>query len=389
MKPMFERTIRAAVALTALAAMPLAAHAQQVVKVGVIAVMSGPFAEFGKQMEAGIRIYQKQHGDTVAGKKIEVVFRDSGGADAVQAKRLAQELVTRDGARILAGFAFTPEALAVAPIATQAKVPMVVMNAAAGDLTAKSPYMVRTSFSFPAMVPPLAQWAIRQGYRKAYVMVADYAPGHDVEAAFVDAFRKAGGQIVGDVRTPMTTVEFAPYLQRVKDAKPDVLFAYENGGDVAPALMKGFRDGGLATAGIRLIGTGDITDEASLEAVGANAVDTITVYPYSVTHKSALNDAFVRDFRALRGAGARPTIMAVSAYDGMAAIYAALAKDGGDPSGEALVAAMKGLKFESPRGPLEIDAQTRDVVEDEYIRRVQNLSGVFSNEEFASYQPAE
>jgi branched-chain amino acid transport system substrate-binding protein len=339
-------------------------------------------------MEAGIEIYQKQHGKSVAGKTIEVVIRDSGGGDAVQAKRLAQELVVRDKVQVLAGFGFTPEALAVAPIATAAKVPMVVMNAAAGGLTDKSPYMVRTSFSFPSVVPPIAQWAARQGYKKAYVIVADYSPGHDVEAAFIDAFKKTGGEIVGSVRTPMTTAEFAPYLQRVKDARPDVVFAYENGGSVAPALMKEFRESGLPQAGVRLIGTGDITDEASLEAVGDNALGTVTVYPYSMTHKSDLNAAFVRDFKALRGPDARPTIMAVSAYDGMAAIYAALGKNGGNAQGDALLAAMKGLKFESPRGPVEIDAATRDIRETEYIRRVEKVSASYSNEEFASYPPA-
>src|SRR5437868_543227 len=263
-----------------------AAFAQDTVRVGLIAEMSGPFAEFGKQMEAGIRIYQKQFGDSVAGKRVEVIVKDVAGPNPELAKRLAQELVVRDKVQLLAGFGFTPNALSVAPIATQAKVPMIVMNAAAADLTAKSPYMVRTSFSYPDVVPPIAQWAIKNGSKKAYVIVADYAPGHDAEAAFLAAYKKAGGEILGSVRTPMMTLDFSPYMQRVKDAKPDVLFAFVNGGDVAPAFIKEFREKGLPEAGAKLIGTGDIVDEAIIEVIGDRALDITTVYPYSMHHKS-------------------------------------------------------------------------------------------------------
>lgn len=365
-----------------------AAFAQDTVRVGLIAEMSGSFAEFGKQMEAGIKVFQQQHGETVAGKRVEVIMKDVGGPNPELAKRLATELVTRDKVQVLAGFGFTPNALSVAPIATRAKVPMVVMNAAAANLTAKSPFMVRTSFSYPDVVPPIAQWAVKTGSKKAYVIVADYAPGHDAQAAFFDAYKKAGGEIVGSARTPMVTLDFSPYIQRAKDAKPDVLFVFVNGADVAPAFIKEFRDKGLSDAGIRLIGTGDIVDEAIIEAIGDRALGITTVYPYSMHHKSALNERFVKDFKALRGAKARPTIMAVAAYDGMAALYAALEKTGGNASGQTLINAFRGLKFESPRGLISIDVKTGDIVQDEFIRKVRKVDGTLANIEFETFKAA-
>ncbi len=384
----FPFTRRRALAATlALAAVP-AAFAQGTVRIGLIAEMSGPFAEFGKQMQDGIRIYQKQFGDSVAGQRVEVVVKDVGGPNPELSKRVAQELIVRDKVQLLAGFGFTPNALAVAPIATQAKVPMVVMNAGAGALTAKSPFMVRTSFSYPDVVPPIAQWAVKQGAKKAYVLVADYAPGHDAEAAFLAAFKQAGGEIVGAVRTPIVTLDFSPYLQRVKDAKPDVLFVFVNGGDVAPSFVKEFREKGLPEAGVRLIGTGDVVDEAIIEAIGDRALGITTVYPYSMHHKSELNARFVRDFKALRDAKARPTIMSVAAYDGMAALYAALRRTNGKADGPALLEAFKGLRFESPRGQVAIDPQSRDIVQDQYIRRVEKVDGTLANAEFETFKAA-
>ena len=375
--------IAALCAVGALQAAP--ALAQDTIKVGLVAEMSGPFADFGRQMEAGIRLYQKQHGDTVAGKKVVVITKDVGGPNPELAKRLATELIVREKVQLLAGFGFTPNALSVAPLATQAKVPMLVMNAASSGLTAKSPYMLRTSFGYDQIVPPIAQWARKEGVRKAYVLVADYAPGHDAEAAFLAAYKKAGGEIVGSVRTPLVTLDFSPYMQRVKDTKPDLLFAFVNGGDVAPAFIREFRDKGLADAGIQLVGTGDIVDEAIIETIGDRALGLTTVYPYSMHHASELNARFVRDFKALRGASARPTIMAVAAYDGMAAIYAALQKTGGKTDGTALLEAMKGLQLESPRGRIGIDATTRDIVQDQYIRRVEKQGGVLANVEFQTF----
>lgn len=380
----FTRTLLGAVCAGMVATAPAAA--EDTIRIGMVAEMSGPFAEFGKQMEAGIKLYQKHHGETVAGKRVEVIYKDVGGPNPELAKRTAQELVVRDKVHVLAGFGFTPNALAVAPIATKAKVPMVVMNAAAANLTAKSPYMVRTSFTYPNVVPPIADWALKQGYKSAYVIVSDYAPGHDAEAAFIDAYKKAGGTIVGNVRTPMMTVDFSPYMQRVKDAKPDVLFGFVNAGDVAPAFVREYRSKAMAEAGIRLIGSGEVVDEAVIEVMGDNALDIVTVYPYSMHHRSELNKRFVADYQAMRGAKVRPTIMSIGAYDGMAALYAALRKTGGAADGEKLVNAMKGLRFESPRGEIGIDPQTRDIVQDQYIRRVKRIDGVLANDEFETYK---
>lgn len=388
-KPFFSPRRRTLLAACAVGLSAPAAFAQDVVRIGLISVMSGPFADFGKQMETGIKVYQKQFGKTVAGKRVEVLVRDATGPNPELAKRIAQELVIRDKVQILAGFAFTPNALAIAPLATQAKVPMVVMNAAATGLTAKSPYMVRTSFSYDVMVPPLAQWAVKSGFKKAYVLVADYAPGHDAEAAFVAAYKQAGGEIVGTVRTPVVTLDFSPYMQRVKDAKPDVLFAFVNGGDVAPAFFKAYREQGLDQAGIKLIGTGDITDESDLDAIGDRALDTVTVYPYSLSHKSDINARFIQDYKTERNAKARPSLMSVSAYDGMAAIYAALKKTNGNTDGQVLMEAFKGVRLESPRGTISIDPKTRDIVQNEYLRRVTKVDKILGNTEFLTIRPSD
>ncbi|MGH8789147.1 MAG: ABC transporter substrate-binding protein [Cupriavidus necator] len=388
MKPSLSPARRALLAACAIGLSAPAAFAQDAVRVGLILEMSGPFADFGKQMETGIKVYQKQFGETVAGKRIEVIIKDVGGPNPELAKRLAQELVVRDKVQILGGFGFTPNALSVAPIATQAKIPMVVMNAAATGLTAKSPYMVRTSFSYDDIVPPMAQWAVKNGFKKAYVLVADYAPGHDAEAAFIAAYKQAGGEIVGTVRTPVVTLDFSPYMQRVKDAKPDVLFAFVNGGDVAPAFFKEYREKELEQAGIKLIGTGDIVDESAIDVVGDRALDTVTVFPYSLNHKSDVNTRYVQDYKTQRDAKVRPSLMSVSAYDGMAAIYAALKKTNGNTDGQALIEAFKGVRLDSPRGAISIDPTSRDIVQNKYIRRVTRVDNVLGNTEFETFKPA-
>ncbi|HUH87094.1 MAG TPA: ABC transporter substrate-binding protein [Pusillimonas sp.] len=361
--------------------------AEEVVKVGLITTLTGPFAEFGQQMQTGVKAYQSMHGDTVAGKRVEIILKDTGGAHPEVAKRHAQELVVREKVDFLAGFVFTPSALAAAPIATQAKVPQIVMNAAGENLPSRSPYMVRTSFEFTTTVPPIAKWAYREGARTAYVIAADYAPGLDAEKAFIKAFEAEGGKIVGTVRTPIVTVDFSPYIMRVKDAKPDVLFAFVNGGDVAPALMREFRARNLEAEGIRLIGTGDIVDEPIVNVIGENGMGVVTVYPYSMHHDSDLNRRFVEEFIKLRGdKNARPAIMAVAAYDGMVAIYEALRKTQGDTDGQKLIEALKGMEIDSPRGRIRIDPETRDVVQTQYIRRFEKVDGVYANVEFEAFE---
>jgi branched-chain amino acid transport system substrate-binding protein len=380
--------IIAAAAALALASLTGGAAAGTV-KVGVITTTSGPFAEFGRQFQGGIAAYQKVHGTTAGGQTVEVIYKDVGGASPANAKRLSQEFVVRDKVQILAGFLFTPNALAGAAVATEAKVPMVVMNAASAGLTGKSPFMVRTSFNLPTTVPPMAKWAAQHGVKKVYVIVADYAPGHDVEKAALAAFPKDGITVVGDVRTPLATFDFSPYMQRVADAKPDALFAFVNGGSVMVAFMKAYREKGLDKAGVKLLGTGDITSEEEMDVVGPSAVGAVTTYPYSMDHPSKANSDFVAAFKAARDAKARPNLMAVSAYDGMDLIYKALAKTGGKTDGTALVDAMKGMKIESPRGPISIDPNSRDIVQTMYIRRVEKdpKSGLYVNREFGSFPP--
>ncbi|HLU20602.1 MAG TPA: ABC transporter substrate-binding protein [Pusillimonas sp.] len=382
------RRIKTSVLAVALVVAP-SAMAQDVVKVGLITSLTGPFAEFGQQMQAGVKAYQAMHGDTVAGKRVEVIFRDTGGANPEVAKRHAQELFVREKVDFLAGFAFTPSALAAAPIATQAKIPMVVMNAAGENLPSRSPYMIRVAFEVASTVPPIAKWAYREGARTAYVIAADYAPGLDAEKAFIKAFEAEGGKIIGTVRTPIVTVDFSPYIMRIKDAKPDVIFAFVNGGDVAPALLREYRTRNLEADGIKLIGTGDIVDEPIVNVIGQNGVGVVTVYPYSMHHDSELNRRFVAEFLKLREKNARPAIMAVAAYDGMAAIYKALEKTQGDTDGAKLMEAFKGMEFESPRGQIRIDPETRDVIHNQYIRRFDKVDDVFVNVEFETFKAGE
>src|SRR5438067_11910665 len=272
----------------ALTAVP--ATAQETIKVGVIAAFSGPFADIGRQMEAGIKTYFQVNGDTVAGRKIEIILRDTTGPSPDIAKRHAQDLILRDKVDFLAGFSLTPEALAVAPVATEAKKPMIIMNAATSIITTKSPYIARVSMTLPQITQPMAQWAAKNRIKKVYTVVSDYGPGLDAEAAFAKAFQAAGGEMVGSVHIPLRNPEFAPFIQRVKDAKPEAIFLFLPAGEQGIAFMKGYKERGLAEAGIKLIATGDITDDGVLEAMGDPTIGLITSFHYSADHKSPEND---------------------------------------------------------------------------------------------------
>jgi branched-chain amino acid transport system substrate-binding protein len=364
---------------------PGAALSQGVVKLGMIGEFSGPFAQYGQEILGGMKAYMKQHGDTVAGKKIEIVQKDTGGPAPDVAKRLAQELVTQDNVDVLVGFGLTPNALAVAPVATEAKKAMVIMNAATSIITTKSPYIVRVSMTLPQVTQPMAVWAAKNGIRKVYTVVADYGPGIDAEKAFTEAFKKAGGEIVGSIRTPLQNPDFAPFIQRLKDAKPEAVFLFLPAGAQGIAFMKGYEERGLKQAGIKLIATGDITDDAVLEAMGDPTLGLITSFHYSAAHNSPENAAFKKAFAEVNGDKLRPNFMAAAGYDGMAVIYEALKKTGGSTDGEKLLAAMKGMKVASPRGPIAIDPETRDVVQTVYIRKVEKVSGGLYNVEFDSF----
>jgi branched-chain amino acid transport system substrate-binding protein len=356
--------------------------AQETIRIGFSAPITGPFAVFGKQMESALKLFIEQNGSTVAGKKIEVIVRDDTGASD-QAKRIAQELVVNEKVNILAGYNPTPTALAVASVATAAKIPLVVMGGAASVITERSPYIVRSFFTLPQITVPMAQWAIKNGIRRVVTLVSDYAPGLDAEKAFIDEFKTGGGEIVQSLRAPLQSPDFAPFLQRARDAKPEAVFIWVPGSQAA-SLLRQFGERGMQDAGIKLIGPGDITDDNGLNAMGDPALGITTSMQYSAAHPSALNKVFVEDFRRVSG-GLRPDHLAVSVYDGMHLIYEALKQTAGDASGEAMVAAMKGMAWESPRGQISIDPDTRDIVQDVYIRRVERVDGELYNVEFEKY----
>jgi branched-chain amino acid transport system substrate-binding protein len=367
-----------AAATLLLPAAPAFAQADTV-KIGLILPLTGPFASTGRQIEAAARLYMQQNGSTVAGKKIELIVKDDTGTPDI-AKRLAQELVN-DKVAILAGFGLTPIAMAVAPVATQAKVPEVVMAAGTSTITEASPYVVRTSFTVAQSVVPMAEWAAKNGVKKVVTIVSDYAPGLDAEKVFSESFVKAGGK-VDNVRVPLRNPDFAPFLQRAADEKPDALFVFVPSG-VGTQLMKQYAERGLDKSGIKLIGTGDMTDDDILNDMGDVALGVITTQFYSAAHPSAENKAYVEAFKKANK-GMRPNFMSVGGYDGMHLIYEALKKTNGNTDGDALVNAMKSMSWTSPRGPISIDPATRDIVQNIYVRKVERVGGELYNVEFAT-----
>jgi branched-chain amino acid transport system substrate-binding protein len=354
------------------------AWSQDKFKIGLILPMTGPFASTGKQIEAAAKLYMAQNGDMLAGKKVELIVKDDTSAPDVT-KRIAQELVVNEKVSVLAGFGLTPLALATAPIATQSKTPLVVMAAATSSITEASPFIIRTSFTLPQAAVGLADWAPKNNIKKVVTLVSDYGPGIDAEKYFKDRFTFNGGQVIDTLRVPMRNPDFAPFLQKVRDAKPDAVYVFVPSGAGA-ALMKQFAERGMDKAGIRLIGTGDVTDDDILNGMGDVAMGVITSHHYSASHNSPLNKKFVEAF-SKANAGLRPNFMAVGGYDGMRVIYEA-AKATKGTGGQALLDAMKGQVFESPRGPIFIDAQTRDVVHNIYIRKVERVGGQLYNQEF-------
>jgi branched-chain amino acid transport system substrate-binding protein len=347
-------------------------------RIGLIAPLTGPFSSTGKQLEAAARLYMAQHGDSVAGKKMELIVKDDTGVADVT-KRLAQELIVNDKVQVLAGFGLTPLAFATAPLATQSKTPMVVMAAATSTITEASPFIVRSSFTAAQVVTTLADWAPKNGIKRVVSLVSDYGPGVDSEKYFNQRFQANGGQVIEALRVPVKSPDFAPFLQKVRDAKPDALFAFVPSG-VGTVLMKQFAERGLDKAGIRLIAEGSVTDDDILNSMGDVALGVVTVHHYSAAHNSAANKAFVEAFGKANN-GLRPNFMAMGAYDGMRVIYEA-AKASKGTGGEALLNAMKGLSFESPRGPVSIDPATRDIVQNVYIRKVEKVGGQLWNTEF-------
>jgi branched-chain amino acid transport system substrate-binding protein len=356
------------------------ANAQATVKIGVVMPYSGQFADTARQMDNAIKLYMEQHGDTVAGRKIEVIRKDTGGIAPDIAKRLAQELIVRDGADILAGFVLTPNALAAGAVSAEAKKLMVVMNAAASAITSKSPYIVRTSATTAMLNGTLGTWAAKNGSKRIYTMVSDYGPGIDAEIAFHAGFKQAGGEIIGAVRFPVANPDFSAFVQRAKEMNPDGIYIWIPGGAQPAAVGKALAERGIDTAKVKVMGQDVLTFESALKSMGDVALGIITVSYYDYNHDSPLNHEFVKAYND--EFHRNPDILSIGGYDGMHLIYETLKKTGGKTDGDSLIAAAKGMRWESARGPMSIDPQTRDVVETVYLRRVEKVGDGLRNVEF-------
>ena len=373
---MMQRRQMLAVVGAAMAAPPALAQSDSV-KIGLILPMTGPFTSTGRQIDAAVKLFLAQGGNRAGGKKVEVILRDDGGVPDTT-RRMAQELVVNDKVAVLAGFGLTPCALAAAPIATQSKTPLVVMAAGTSSITEASPFVTRTSVTLPQVSVGMAEWSNKVGIKKVVTLVADYGPGYDAEKFYADRVTLNGGTVMEKLRTPLRSPDFAPILQKVRDLKPDALFVFLPSGQGAP-FMKQFIERGLDKQGIRLIGSGEITDDDQLSEIGDVALGVITAHHYSAAHPSAMNKKFVADFQAMHKF--RPNFMAVGGWDGMRLITNGLNATKG-AGGEALMTAMKGQVWESPRGQVYIDAQSRDIVLDMYIRKVEKRDGQLWNVEF-------
>lgn len=359
-------------------ALPLASAQapSQDFRVGVVASMSGVYGVGGQQLQHGINTFLKLHGDEVAGRKIKVIYRDTAGPNPEVAKRVAQELLTRDKVDVLAGFDFTPTALSVAPLATQAKKPLVVMNAATSIVTERSPFIVRTSFTSAQTSYPMGEWAARNGLKNVYITVADFAPGHEAATWFKKAFTQAGGNIVGEVALPIVNPDYGPFLQRVRDLKPDAVFSFLPVGEPVILYYKAWAEKGLDAAGIKLIAPEGWVDPDVLRIAGKASLGAISTGFYTPSNPSAENQAFLKAYASIAGDKMDANYLAVGAYDGMALIVEALKKTSGDADGEKLIQAMKGASLSSPRGTMVIDPETRDVINTVYVRKVEMVNGV-------------
>ena len=371
--------IRTAAAVAVGLGLSSGAFAQETVKIGVILPYSGPFADAANQLEAGIKLYMQQNGDEVGGKKIEIIRKDTGGPAPDVAKRVAQELVVRDQVDILAGFALTPEALGAADVSAEAQKLMVVMNAATSVVTEKSPYIVRTSVTIPQVNYAFGKWAAEEGgIKEAYTLVSDYGPGHDAESSFSKGFTEAGGKIIGSDKTPVANPDFSAFVQRVKDANPEAVYVFIPGGAQPAALGKALANRGLTPPDVKLFGQGELTHPEALESMGETAKGIITTFHYTLERDDPLNNEFVKAYREANN-GRSPDLFSIGGYDGMHLIYEALKKTDGDASGDALLEAARGMSWTSPRGPMSIDPETRDVVQTVYIREVKEVDGKLQN----------
>ena len=360
--------------------------AQETVKIGLLFTYSGASGMSGQLSDNTIKLFQQKNGTSVGGKKIEFIKRDTTGPNPEVAKRLAQELIVREKVQILIGPDFTPNALAVAPMVTEAKVPTFLTGAAThGIVGEKSPYYVRTFFAIPQVVRPMADWALKNGIKKPYVLVADFGPGHDTEASFTKAFTEGGGTLAGTGRVPVRSPEFSSYMQRIKDAQPDAVFVFLPIGELIPQFLKAYADSGLKGTSIKLLGTGDLTDDSVIDAAGDAGLGVITSGVYSAAHDSAANKQFVTDYVSQFGKSPRTSSANIAVWDALRLIYDGIAAQGAAPfDADKFMAFVKGRSIESPRGPISIDKGNGDITQNVYIRRVEKRDGVLQNVEIAT-----
>ena len=368
--------------VASLALVAAAAVNAQTVKIGLISTYSGPNAQYGENIERGLKLYMKHNADKLpAGVKVELVVRDDGGPNPDAAKRLAQELIIRDKVHFLAGFVWTPNAMAVAPLITEAKVPTVILNAASSQITTRSPYFARFSFTEWQVSYPLGQWAAKR-YKRAYQVVSDYAPGYDAEEAFAKGFTEGGGQVIGKVRVQLASQDFVPFMQRAMDAKPDIVFGFVPAGKLSVQLMKAFSDLGMDKAGIQLIGSGNLTTDEELQGMGDVALGKVTTYHYSVAADRPANKAFQALFVREYGTKVVGNFVTVTAWDAMDAIYAAIRAQGGKVDPDRSMELLRNYRNpNSPRGPISIDPETRDIVQNIYVREVRRVGNQLANVE--------
>jgi branched-chain amino acid transport system substrate-binding protein len=369
--------------LAAGVAAPFVAHrafAQDVIKIGACLSLTGAFQTVGRQALAGARLYMLLHGDRVADKRIELIVREDGGVPDV-ARRVVQEMIVNDQINIVLG-GITPTALALGQLVTQAKIATVVIISGASVTVDRSPYMTRTSFTLGQSSMIMGEWAAKNSSKKIVSLVNDWAPGTEAETAFVTSFTAGGGQVVEKLRVPLANPDFAPFLQRIRDLAPDTAFIYFPGNQ-AGIFARQFVERGLDKSGIKIIGPGDLTDDDELPGMGDVMLGIITAHHYATAHPSATNKAYVDAFK--KANNFRPNFISVGGYDGMHLIYEALKRTNGSTDGDALIGAMKGMKWESPRGPISIDPETRDIVQNIYMRKVEKVSGELHNVEFETF----
>jgi branched-chain amino acid transport system substrate-binding protein len=354
-------------------------------KIGIISSYTGQSAMNGKALDDALNLYMKQNGDTVAGRKIQLIKRDTGGPAPDLVKREVQELIVRDKVDLIIGLDYTPNVLAAGPVSTQAKMPILVINGATAGIIANAPYMVRFGFTTGQIAAPLGQWAWKNGIKSTIVMYADYGPGIDAGTFYKRAYVEAGGKVADEVKMPLQNPDFSAYIQRIKDAKPDAVFVFLPSGAQSNAFLKAYKDAGLFEAGVKLLATGDLTDEPSLDSIGEAAIGMITSYDYSDAHDSPMNKEFVKGIKEVGGPDARPDFFSVAGWDAIHAVYDVVKAQNGKLNPDKTIELLKQVKFESPRGPIMIDPETRDIVQTVYIRRVEKAGGSLVNVEFDKF----